>query len=208
MAGGLEMVRVRVLFLEPGNKIHPSLLDNCLTDRMIEVEDCRDWCPEDYEAEDYFTISKLDFADSINVSIHGGMLSSPNDPVVEMLKPLTVLYFDLLENNADWETGNGAICCALENISLWDEFGKYAADFIAYARTLTSLKNVHKSDYGTKVQFLTMWRCWSDQDYFGEWDNGEYLIGVFTHASVAVTPLREVCEQAPQLPMPSPESSV
>jgi hypothetical protein len=191
---GLEMVRVRVLFLEPGNKIHPSFLDNCLTSVMIEDNGRRSWWPEDYEAERYFALSKLDFIDSVGSGHSDELLSSPNDPVVEMLKPLVVLYFDLLENNADWESGAGAIGYALENVTLWDEFGDHVEDFIAYARALSDRGSAHKSDYGTKVQFLTMWSCRSHQDYWGEWDIEEDFVGIFTHSSVKTTNIKKAIE--------------
>jgi hypothetical protein len=194
MAGGLEMVRVRVLFLEPGNKIHPSLLDDCLTDCMLADDGRREWAPEDYEEEGYLTLSKMDFADSIEQSHGGSILTSPNDPVLEMLKPLTVLYFDLLENNADWESGTGAIGFALENVSLWDEFGGMVEDFIAYAKLLSTCPGAHKSEYGTKVQFLTMWSCWSDQDHNGEWDCGEDFVGIFQHADIRTTKIKTAIE--------------
>jgi hypothetical protein len=192
MAGGLEIVRIRVLFLEPGNKVHPSYLEDCITSTMIE-DSSLDWVPETYEEQGYLAICKESLVDGL---LHAPPMrdfigSSPNDPVMEVLKPFTVVYFDLLENNADWESGSGQIGYALENTSMADVFGDYVPQFIEYAKLLTGRSRASKTEWGTKVQFLTMWSCWNNQDYWGEWDSGEELDGIISHHEMKVTKLKD-----------------
>jgi hypothetical protein len=193
MAGGLEMVRVRVLFLEPGNKIHPSWLDNAITDVMLLSSKTRTidgW--GEYEEAGYFKLCKEEFTDGLLHSRYDNERGqSPNDPCVEIVKPMVAVYFDLLENNSDWESGSGQIGEAIENLGLFDVFHEHVEKFIAYARQLIDRKSTHKSEYGTKVQFLTMWFCHSYQSFVGEWNSSEDLIGVFSQNNVKVTPMRE-----------------
>jgi hypothetical protein len=189
--GGLEIIRVRVLFLEPGNKIHPSALEDCITSVQLE-ESGIDWVPEEYEAQGYLQLCKESLTDGLLHSSPASEFSaSPNDPVMEVTKPFAVVYFDLLENNADWESGSGQVGYALENTSIMDVFGDHAQQFIDYAKLLTDRKGTNKSEWGVKVQFLTMWSCWSNQDYWGEWNSGEELAGIVCHYDMKVTKIKD-----------------
>lgn len=191
MERGLELVRVRVLFLEVGDKVHPSYLDNCITNVSLQDRN-RLFDSSDYEADGYFKLSVTDFVDSVELHSYG---ASPNDPVVEMLKPLVAVYFDPLECNADWDSGAGQIGWMVSETSLMDVFGDEAEKLIYYARALRQRAKSHKSEWGTRVQFLTMWSCWTSKSYFGEWDNGEDLLGIFEYTEAAITKIDDAIQR-------------
>jgi hypothetical protein len=102
-----------------------------------------------------------------------------------MLVPMVVVYFDLLEVNADW-AGEGGLGDTVENIGRWEAFGEWYDVLVAHARQLTGLKSAHKDEWGTKVQFMTMWLWNSWTDYFGEWDCDHDLLGWFTNGMVDI----------------------
>lgn len=203
MAGGLEMVRVRVLFLEPGDKIHPSWLDDAITDVMLADRNKRSIREgAEYEEDGYYKLCQEEFVDSLIHSRHDSNFGqSPNDPCVEMLKPMVAVYFDMLENNSDWESGQGQLGFSVESIGTYEVFHKHTAQFIEYARCFLNRKSAHKSVFGTKVQFMTMWSCWTAQsDSTGEWDSGENLLGVFHHSEITVTPMKWALQMAQNWP--------
>lgn len=182
---GHEMVRVRVLFLEPGNLIHPSELDDGITEHSVREQ--KSIYGEDYADFNVYKINSAALADSIHMGdqLHCEIISTPNDPCVEMLVPMTVVYFDILGVNSDW-TGGLGVGDALENIGLWETFGQDYETLVAHAKTLLGHKNVHKDEWGTKVQFLAMYDYGAWTDYWGEWDCEHNLIGFFDVGDIPV----------------------
>jgi hypothetical protein len=182
---GHEMVRVRVLFLEPGNLIHPSELDDGITEYTVKEK--RMIYGEDYADFNVYKINSAALADSIHMGseLMCEIVSTPNDPCVEMLVPLAVVYFDILGINSDW-TGGLGVGDALENTGVFETFGEDFDVLVKHANTLRGLKNAHKDEWGEKVQFLAMYDYGSWTDYFGEWDCEHSLIGFFHPGDVRV----------------------
>lgn len=181
-----EMIRVRVLFLEPGNLIHPSELDDGIHE--ITVKEKRMVYGEDLAGYDAHKIHGPALADSIRFSHeeHCELISSPNDPCVEMLIPLTVVYFDLLEVNSDWHNPGGGVGWTVESIGLWETFGGDYEVLVAHAKTLFGKPTAHKDEWGTKVQFYAMYDYSSWTDYWGEWDCEHSLLGFFNVGDIRV----------------------
>ncbi len=180
-----EMVRVRVLFLEPGNLIHPSELDDGITEYTKQEK--RMIYGEDYADFNVYKINSAALADSIHMGseLMCEIVSTPNDPCVEMLVPLTVVYFDLIEINYDWH-GGGCIGETVGNIGLWETFGDDYDTLVQYAKRLAQPGKAHRDEWGTKVQFMTMYKYQSWTDYFGEWDCDHGLEGYFVNGDVRV----------------------
>jgi hypothetical protein len=183
-----EMVRIRVLFLEPGNLIHPSELDDGITEYTKQEK--RMIYGEDYADFNVYKINSAALADSIHMGseLMCEIVSTPNDPCVEMLVPMTVVYFDLLEMDSDWSSPGGGIGSTLENIGIWETFGDDYDTIVQYAKRLTSPGNLraHRDEWGTKVQFMAMYKYQSWTDYWGEWDCDHGLVGYFSNADVRV----------------------
>ncbi len=183
------MVRVRVLFLEPGDVAYASEIEAGIS---LPAAQCGKMMhAEDYQEDGFYKVSASHLGESLQhgeMVLGGTMASSPNDPVIEMILPLTVVYFDLLEVNADWADGGG-VGYDIECVGLFDVFHEYVADFIEHARLRLDKPNVHRDEFGTKVQFLTMWSYWSSQDYWGEWDCGVDFVGVFDRGDIKTRPL-------------------
>jgi hypothetical protein len=180
------MVRVRVLFLEPGNLIHPSELDDGITE--FTVKEKRMIYGEDYADYNVYRINSAALAESINI-IHDEqieVLSTPNDPCVEMLVPMIVVYFDIIQINSDWHGPGGGIGYTLESIGLWETFGDDFDTLVAHAKTLLGRPNAHADEYGTKVQFMAMYEWSSWTDYWGEWDCEHNLVGFFNLGDIQV----------------------
>lgn len=187
--GHREMIRVRVLFLEPGDLIHPSELDGALTEHCIREK--RDIYGEDYADFNVYRINSAALADSIQMGdqLHCEIVSTPSDPCMEMLVPMAVVYFDLLEMNADWGgVAGGGVGDSLENCGVFETFGRDFETLVKHARTLTGLKTAHKDDWGTKVQFMTVYDYSSWTDYWGEWDCEHELVGYFHRGDINVRP--------------------
>jgi hypothetical protein len=181
---GNEMVRVRALFLEPGDLVHPSELDDGITEYCVKEK--RQIYGEDYADFNVYKINSAALADSISQSdqIHS-LVSTPNDPCVEMLVPMVVLYFDILGINSDW-TGGLGVGDAVENIGIFQTFGGNFDVLVQHARSLLGAKNAHKDEWGTKVQFLAMYSYSAWTDYWGEWDCEHELMGFFHTSDVQV----------------------
>lgn len=181
------MVRVRVLFLEPGDLIHPSELDDGITEHTVKAN--RMIYGEDYADFNVYKINSAALADSIQMGdeLHCEIVSSPNDPCMEMLVPMVVVYFDLLHLNSDWAGGyGGGVGYTVESIGIWETFGEDFDTVVKHARTLLGLKTAHKDEYGTKVQFMAMYDYSSWTDYWGEWDCEHTLLGFFGTGDVRV----------------------
>lgn len=194
-----EMVRVRVLFLEPGDLIHPSELDDGMTEYCIK--EGRQIYGEDYADLNVYRISPAALADSIHISseIHCELVSTPNDPVVEMLVPMVVVYFDIITVNSDWHGPGGGVGWTVESIGLYETFHDDFDTLVAHAKTLLGRPNVCKDDYGTKVQFMAMYEYSDWRDYWGEWDCEHSLIGWFDAGSIEV---RKFSEKPVEQPPP------
>lgn len=179
-----EMVRVRVLFLKPGDRVHPSEFDEGINDFSMKAD--RSLWGEDLADMGVYKISSSDLADSLYISTDhfSGMISSPNDPVVEMLVPTWIMYFDLLSFNSDW-AGDGFLDWNIESTSVWETFSAFVPTLLEHAKTL---KTSHEDGFGAKVQFLTMWECSTWQDYWGEWDCDHQLLGTFNERDIPVRP--------------------
>lgn len=186
------MVRVRVLFLEPGNCAYASELEAGIS--LPAAQSGSAMYAEDYYEAGFCKVSSGHLAESLQHGdqvMGGSMASSPNDPVVEMVLPLTVVYFDILEVNADWADGGG-LGYDIECVGLFEVFHEHVADFIEYARHLTSQSNAHKDEFGQRVQFLTLWSYWTTRDYWGEYDSGADFVGVFDRRDITTRPLSDV----------------
>jgi hypothetical protein len=185
-----EMVRIRVLFLEPGNLIHPSELDDGITEYTVKEK--KMIYGEDYADFNVYKINSAALADSIQMGGHLNceIISTPNDPCVEMLVPLTVVYFDLLELDADWTGPGGGIGSTLENVGIWETFGDDYDTLVEYAKRLATPGKAHRDEWGTKVQFMAMYKYQSWTDYWGGWDCDHGLVGYFSNRDVRVTKFR------------------
>jgi hypothetical protein len=173
------MVRIRVLFLEPGNLIHPSELDDGITEYCIK--EGRQIYGEDYADFSVYRINSAALADSLRIGHElstGEMLSTPNDPCVEMLVPMVVVYFDLLEINSDWHSPGGGVGWTVDSIGIFETFHEDFDTLVKHAKTLLGNKNVHRDEYGTKVQFDVIYEYSDWTDYWGEWDSEHNLLGV------------------------------
>jgi hypothetical protein len=181
-----EMVRVRVLFLEPGDLIHPSELDDGISE--ITVKEKRMIYGEDYADHNVYKINSAALADSIRMGdeLNCEIISTPNDPCVEMLVPLTVVYFDLLAINSDWHCPGGGLGDAVENTGLWETFGVDYATLVHYAQRLACPGKAHRDEWGLKVHFMAMYKYQSWTDYFGEWHCDHGLVGHFGTNDVRV----------------------
>ncbi len=167
----LELVRVRVLFLEPGNKVSPEHVESGLDDELNQ------WTVEALKKEGYARAQDLP-----PPSPHD-LITSDCDSVV-MLKPLTFIYFDTLGCGADWEHSwmDEAVSCS----SYADIFGDIVPDLITYAKLLARRTT---SEWGTKVNFLTVWSCWSHYNaYDGDWDSGEEFAGILILSNSILVP--------------------
>jgi hypothetical protein len=178
------MIRVRVLFLEPGDLIHPSELDDGITEYTIK--EGRMVYGEDYADFNVYKINSAALADSICIGYEEEIkvLSTPNDPCMEMLVPLTVVYFDIIEINSDWHSPGGGIGWSVESIGIWETFGDDYATLVAHAKTLLGRPTAHKDAEGTKVQFMVMYEWGSWTDYWGEWDCDHRLVGLIEDFTV------------------------
>lgn len=180
-----EMVRVRVLFLKEGDTCLQSDFDGALIEEMG-----RDFYAEDAEDE-YWRLDTTEMADALR-----SRLFNPTDPGVVILKPVTLVYFDLLNLNSDWH-GQGGIGESIENAGLWDTFHPHLADLVAHAQTLRDAAERNRKDYdapGVRVQFYTLWRYWTtfhSSPNGDDWDCGHDLLGVWHPADITARPLNK-----------------
>jgi hypothetical protein len=188
-----EMVRVRVLFLEPGNLLHPSELDDGITEYCIKEK--RAIFGEDYADFNVYKINSAALADSIHMGdqLNCEIISTPNDPCVEMLVPMVVVYFDIIAVNSDW-VGGGGLGWSVESIGLFETFSDDFDTLVAHAKTLVDYKTAHRDEWGLKVQFMAMYHWHSWTDYWGEWDCEHTLEGFF---HVGDIPIRKFGESPP-----------
>lgn len=192
-----ELIRVRVLYLEPGNLVHLSEFDESINE--FSVKEGRAMYGEDIADMNVYKICSSELAGGLRVANYGPgqmeigeMVSSPSDPVVEMLVPAWIMYFDLLALDSDW-AGSGGIGWTIESIGVWDTFHEHADILLEHAKTLREKKrptwnektSQRETEWGEKVQFLTMWEFNSWSDYWGEWDCDHDLLGLVTDFTVA-----------------------
>jgi hypothetical protein len=182
----VEMIRVRVLFLEPGNLIHPSELDDGITEFTIKEK--RMIYGEDYADLNVYKINSAAMAESIRMGdeLHCEIISTPNDPCVEMLVPMAVVFFDIMAVNSDWNGMGGGIGFTVESIGLWETFGDDYSTLVEHAKTLLGSKSVHRDEWGTKVQFMAAYEYSSSTDYWGEWDSKHALLGFFNLSDIKI----------------------
>jgi hypothetical protein len=178
------MVRVRVWFIEPGDKFNLSEIDEGMS--PVKIEDSDVICAEELLQLGYLRIAKEELADSIGFNAIAA-ISSPNDPVVESARSLVVVFFDPMEINADW-SGSGGVGEEIENFGGCGVFKDHLEGFVDYARRIAQMSLTKREDYGVRVMFLTLWRLWSTRDYWGEFDGGCEFVGYFTHSDINVQP--------------------
>lgn len=176
----IDVVVVRVLFLEPGNKVSVSDVDN----GVCRIEDDY-YFGEDLFQHGYIKVDQMALADTIHLdgNTHLSVLGSPSDPVCEVLKPFHVIYFDIHGMARDWE--NGPLSWEVENTSLVDVFGDYFEDFTAHANAIRHTFEEDAHGYGTKVHFHTAWSWSGETDYWGEFSSSWELLGTFHLGEVA-----------------------
>jgi hypothetical protein len=188
-----EMVRVRVLFLEPGDLLHPSELDDGITE--FSIKEKRAIYGEDYADFNVYKINSAALAESIHMGdqLNCEIVSTPNDPCVEMLVPMVVLFIDILGVNADW-SGGGGLGWTVESIGIFETFCDDYDTLVEHAKKLRGRKCNCKDEWGEKVQFYAMYDYSSWRDYEGEWDCEHSLMGFF---SVGDIPVRKFGDSPP-----------
>lgn len=174
-----DLVRVRVLFLEPGNFACQSQLDTGL--HSVSVEEGKELDYGDLELCGYCELDKDALGDALKANVQIA-LYSPNDPQVLILKPLIIVEIDPLGMSADWAE-EGAVAYERAMVGAWDLFKPDLKDFIEYATFLKDKRpkkrNVHRDEWGIKVFFhaqyqFKSWQC----QHTGEWDSATECLGV------------------------------
>lgn len=184
----IDIVVVRVLFLEPGDKVSVSDIDNGICQIKGDY-----YVGEDMFQHGFIKLDQNELADTVNLDDRQiSLLGSPNDPVCEVLQPFHVIYLDLHGMSSGWE--NGPLAWEVESTSLVDVFSEYFDAFTAHANAIRHTFKPDPHGHGTKVHFHTAWRWNGTYDYWGEFDSDWELLGTFHVGAIEtlVTPLLEL----------------
>jgi hypothetical protein len=170
----IDVVVVRVLFLEPGDKVNVTDVDSGVC--RIEGDY---YTGEDMFEHGFIKVDQMELASTISLegSNRLAILGNPCDPVCEVLKPFHVLYFDLHGISRGWE--NGPLTWEVESTSLVDVFGDHFDDFTMHANAIRHTFKPDPHGYGVKVHFHTVWNWTGHTDYWGEFDSDWELLGTF-----------------------------
>ena len=174
----IDVVVVRVLFLEPGNKVSVSDVDNGICQISGDY-----YTGEDLFEHGFIKVDQMELASTISLEGQLAVLGNPSDPVCEVLKPFHILYFDLHGMARGWEPG--PLAWEVESTSVMDVFSEH---FDALTHHANAIRHTFKSDphgYGVKVHFHTVWNWTGRTDYWGEFDSEWEFLGTFNLGEIS-----------------------
>ena len=132
----IDVVVVRVLFLEPGNKVSVSDVDNGICQIGGDY-----YTGEDMFEHGFIKVDQMELASTISLEGQLAVLGNPSDPVCEVLKPFHILYFDLHGMARGWEPG--PLAWEVESTSVLDVFSEH---FDALTHHANAIRHTFKSD--------------------------------------------------------------